>query len=85
MRLPLPVLVHGAERVESFSAVIGPKERLATFEINVPDRRRPEATRLEVRYTPTLVRAMLDALPYLIEYPHGCTEQTLNRFSPPPP
>ena len=82
MRLPLPVLVHGAERVESFSAVIGPDERLTTFEINVPDRRRPEATRLEVHYTPTLVGAMLDALPYLIEYPHGCTEQTLNRFLP---
>ena len=25
---------------------------------------------------------MLDALPYLIEYPYGCTEQTLNRFLP---
>src|SRR5438067_9853442 len=25
---------------------------------------------------------MMDALPYLVEYPHGCTEQTLNRFLP---
>jgi alpha-2-macroglobulin len=24
----------------------------------------------------------VDALPYLVEYPHGCTEQTLNRFLP---
>src|SRR5262249_27665665 len=26
--------------------------------------------------------AMVDALPYLVEYPYGCTEQTLNRFLP---
>src|SRR6185437_8296041 len=23
-----------------------------------------------------------DALPYLVDYPYGCTEQTLNRFVP---
>lgn len=82
MQVEMPVLVHGAERVESFSAVIGPDDRLATFELVVPEERRPEATRLEVRYAPTLVGAMLDTLPYLIEFPHGCTEQTLNRFLP---
>ncbi|QDT68107.1 MG2 domain protein [Planctomycetes bacterium MalM25] len=82
MQIELPVLVHGAEIVESFSAVIAPDERLATFELVVPEERRPEATRLEIRYSPTLVGAMLDTLPYLIEYPHGCTEQTLNRFLP---
>ena len=26
--------------------------------------------------------AMVDALPYLVDYPYGCTEQTLNRFVP---
>ncbi len=25
---------------------------------------------------------MVDALPYLVEYPYGCTEQTLSRFLP---
>ncbi|QDV72009.1 alpha-2-macroglobulin family protein [Botrimarina mediterranea] len=82
MQVTLPVLIHGAEIVESFSGVIGPKERLATFQLVVPQERRPESTRLEVRFAPTLVGAMLDTLPYLIEYPHGCTEQTLNRFLP---
>ncbi|MEN0109972.1 MAG: MG2 domain-containing protein, partial [Planctomycetota bacterium] len=78
----LGVLVHGAEIVDSRSAVIGPDKRIATFELVVPAERRVDATRLELRYTPTLVGAMLDTLPYLIEYPHGCTEQTLNRFLP---
>ena len=39
-------------------------------------------SRLEVRYSPTLAGAMVDALPYLVDYPYGCTEQTLNRFLP---
>ena len=25
---------------------------------------------------------MVDALPYLVSYPYGCTEQTLSRFLP---
>ncbi len=43
---------------------------------------RPKQSRLEVRYSPTLAGAMVDALPYLVDYPYGCTEQTLNRFLP---
>src|SRR5262249_50808706 len=39
-------------------------------------------TRLEVRWSPTLAGAMVDALPYMVDYPYGCTEQTLNRFLP---
>ena len=48
----------------------------------MPSERRAEQTRLEVRYSPTLAGAMVDALPYLVDYPYGCTEQTLNRFLP---
>ena len=51
-------------------------------ELDVPEQRRPELTRLEVQFAPTLVGAMLDALPYTLNYPYGCTEQTLNRFLP---
>ena len=49
---------------------------------SVPAERRPEQSRLEVRYSPTLAGALVDALPYLVDYPYGCTEQTLNRFLP---
>ena len=54
----------------------------AKFRCSVPDQRRVEQSRLEVRYSPTLAGAMVDALPYLVDYPYGCTEQTLNRFLP---
>ena len=48
----------------------------------VPAERRVAESRLELRYSPTLAGAMVDALPYLADYPYGCTEQTLNRFLP---
>ena len=80
MEVRLPVLVHGMLKTESFSQVVrGDKGRVA---LKVPAERRPEQSRLEVRYSPTLAGALVDALPYLVNYPYGCTEQTLNRFLP---
>ena len=69
-------------KMDSFSGTLRPNEDHGSFEIVVPSERRAEETRLEVRYSPTLAGAMVDALPYLVEYPYGCTEQTLNRFLP---
>jgi hypothetical protein len=82
MEMEFPVYVHGILKTESFSGVIRPKEDAGVITLNVPEERRPEQTRLEIRYSPTLAGAMVDALPYLVDYPYGCTEQTLNRFLP---
>lgn len=35
-----------------------------------------------VQVSPSMAVTMLDALPYLIDYPYGCTEQTMSRFLP---
>ncbi len=82
MRITLPAYIHGFEKVESFSGVVRGDAASGRFTIRVPDKRRPEQTRLEVRYSPTLAGAMVDALPYLVNYEYACTEQTLNRFVP---
>jgi alpha-2-macroglobulin len=82
MQMTFPVNVHGFLKTESFSGVIRPEEDSDVIEFTVPEERKPEQTRLEVRYSPTLAGAMVDALPYLVSYPYGCTEQTLNRFLP---
>ena len=82
VQMKFPVYVHGMLKMESFSGSLRPDDERAAFEVNVPQERRAEQTRLEVRYSPTLAGAMVDALPYLIDYPYGCTEQTLNRFLP---
>lgn len=82
MQLSLPVKVHGIEKLIPHSGVIAAHEQQSAFEVTVPSARRESQTRLEVQFSPTLAGAMVDALPYLIEYPYGCTEQTLNRFLP---
>jgi uncharacterized protein YfaS (alpha-2-macroglobulin family) len=82
MEMRFPVYVHGMAKTVSFSGAIRPEATAASITIDVPDERRVNESRLEVRYSPTLAAAMVDALPYLAEYPYGCTEQTLNRFVP---
>ncbi|MBI3878676.1 MAG: alpha-2-macroglobulin [Verrucomicrobia bacterium] len=53
-----------------------------TVKLDIPQARKPESTTLTVQVTPSLAVTMLDALPYLIDYPYGCTEQTMSRFLP---
>jgi uncharacterized protein YfaS (alpha-2-macroglobulin family) len=82
MEMKFPVQVHGMLKTESFSGVVRPNEPSGKLVFRVPAERRISDTRLEVRYSPTLAGALVDALPYLVDYPYGCTEQTLNRFVP---
>jgi alpha-2-macroglobulin len=82
MEMSFPSYVHGMLKMDSVSGALRPKDKSGRFTITVPVERRPEQSRLEVRYSPTLAGAMVDALPYLVEYPYGCTEQTLSRFLP---
>jgi len=82
VEMSFPVFVHGMVKTDARSGVLRPDEDRGTIQIRVPTARRAEASRLEVRFSPTLAGAMVDALPYLVDYPYGCTEQTLNRFLP---
>ncbi len=78
----LPVLVHGMLRQDAWSRMVAPEQDSAKIEMEVPEERRPEQSKLTVRFSPTVAGAVVDAIPYLASYPHGCTEQTLNRFVP---
>jgi uncharacterized protein YfaS (alpha-2-macroglobulin family) len=82
MEMRFPCFVHGMLKTESFTGVIRPDKDVGKVVFNVPAERRVNDSILEVRYSPTLAGAMIDALPYLVDYPYGCTEQTLNRFLP---
>jgi uncharacterized protein YfaS (alpha-2-macroglobulin family) len=81
-QMTFPAHVHGMLKMEALAGTIRPDKEEAQVAIRVPADRRPEQSRLEVRYSPTLAGALVDALPYLADYPYGCTEQTLNRFLP---
>jgi len=82
MEMRFPSYVHGMLKMDSYSGAIRPDHQSGRFTVRVPAERRVPQSRLEVRYSPTLAGAMVDALPYLVDYPYGCTEQTLNRFLP---
>ncbi len=82
MQMTFPVYVHGMLKTESYSGAIRAADATGSVKLNVPAERRINESRLEARFSPTLAGAMVDALPYLVEYPYGCTEQTLNRFLP---
>ena len=80
--MKLPSYIHGMLKTESWAGTVRPDKNSAKVTINVPAERRVDQSMLEVRYSPSLAMAMVDALPYLAEFPYGCTEQTLNRFLP---
>ncbi len=82
MEMRFPSYVHGMLKTDSFTGVVRPDQDSAKVTLTVPQERRVDETRLEIHYSPTLAGAMVDALPYLVDYPYGCTEQTLNRFVP---
>ena len=81
-QMSFPSYVHGMLKMEAFAGAIRPDQEKAQVVLRVPAERKPEQSRLEMRYSPTLAGALVDALPYLADYPYGCTEQTLNRFLP---
>jgi len=78
---PLPILPARVRLAQSrFVALSGEDRR----ELDFADLRRDDPTRENEQMVVTvdgqLFYGMLDALPYLVDYPYECTEQTLNRF-----
>ena len=80
MTKQFPVYEHG---IEKFMGKSG-KTHADHLEIplDIPAQRKKESTALSVQVTPSMAVTLLDALPYLIDYPYGCTEQTMSRFLP---
>ena len=82
MQLDFPVYVHGMDKLQSWAGVVKGDTETATFTIDVPADRKVTTADLTIQISPTMMGALLDALPYLIEYPYGCVEQTMSRFLP---
>lgn len=79
--LTFPVRVHGMEKFLADSGVLHNGGE-ATLTLDLPKARRKGASLLDVQMSPSLASVLLDALPYLEDYPYGCVEQTLDRFVP---
>ncbi len=80
MERSLPVHEHGIEKFLAKSGKLRGDE--VTIKLDLPKERKPDTTHLTVQVTPSLAVTMLDALPYLIDYPYGCVEQTMSRYLP---
>jgi uncharacterized protein YfaS (alpha-2-macroglobulin family) len=80
MEKVIPVYEHGISKFVAKSGKI--REDSVKISLNLPKERRKDSTRLTVRVTPSMAVTMLDALPYLVDFPYGCNEQTLSRFLP---
>ncbi|MDQ3815830.1 MAG: hypothetical protein M3347_18130, partial [Armatimonadota bacterium] len=81
IEVPLPVRAHGREDVWGTGGTLtaaGPETEVATLKADAI----PESARLTVRVTPSVITSLVGALEYLIDYPYGCTEQTMSRFLP---
>lgn len=71
---------HGIDKLAYAAGTLRSAE--AVVNVQLPADRQPGSTRALVQVTPSLAVSLLDALPYLIDYPYGCTEQTMSRFVP---
>jgi len=80
MEKTCPIYEHGIEKFISKSGKVRGDD--VTVKLELPAERKKDSTTLSVQVTPSLAVTMLDALPYLIDYPYGCTEQTMSRFLP---
>ena len=78
MERDFTVYEHGIDKLIARSGKLRGDE--AVIRLDLPRERR--ATDLVVQVAPSIAVTMLDALPYLIDFPYGCTEQTMSRFLP---
>lgn len=84
------IVIHGVSKTEAFSGQIDARscrddssEFASTrFIMNVPEKRILDTTRLTIRFSPSLTASVVEAIPYLTNYPYKCSEQTLHRFLP---
>ncbi|HEX7681196.1 MAG TPA: alpha-2-macroglobulin family protein, partial [Thermoanaerobaculia bacterium] len=80
MEKSFPIYEHGIDKLIAKSGRMRGEEAL--IKLDLPSERRAGSTDVTIQVTPSLAVTMLDALPYLIDYPYGCTEQTMSRFLP---
>lgn len=52
------------------------------LKVDLPEGFDPKRASVSVTVAPTLAADLADTLPYLVEYPYGCVEQTMSRFLP---
>ncbi|TET32759.1 MAG: hypothetical protein E3J72_18870 [Planctomycetota bacterium] len=76
----IPILAHGVEKSHSASGAI--TNLTETYEFELPTGVDLETAAIRVYITGSVEDAIYQAIPYLVAYPYGCVEQTLEKFAP---
>ncbi len=80
LKLELPVLPHGMERIISKSERLA--EEREEFEFEIPYEAQKEAIYSALYLSPSYHSVVLSSLKELVGYPYGCVEQTMSKFLP---
>jgi hypothetical protein len=75
-----PAYAHGIQKFLASSGKV--RGDRITVALDIPAARQVDTTSMRIRVAGSMAVTMLDALPYLVDYPYGCTEQTMSRFVP---
>lgn len=81
VRQTLPVKTFGAPFSDGRSGSVT-AGRTRDEVLRIPDGARRETLRLDLKLDPGIHAAVLEGVERLVDYPYGCTEQTLSRFVP---
>src|SRR5690606_13457996 len=81
MEVSLPVLPFGAKRDVGGSGVLAAGAS-RTLTLDVPASSTPAARQIGVSVMPSMSGSLLGALDDLVQFPYGCTEQTVSSFVP---
>ncbi len=80
MILPLEIIEHGFEQLITRSGLLQDNENTVTLQL--PDAHKPGSADLTVSLSAGITPWLLDALPYLVEFPYHCLEQSVSRLIP---
>jgi hypothetical protein len=78
VRKHLPVAADRAPEVAAASGTVGGRP----LTLDLPPGYDPASVSLSATVAPSLAADVATTLPYLVEYPYGCVEQTMSRFLP---
>jgi uncharacterized protein YfaS (alpha-2-macroglobulin family) len=82
LEMVLPVLPYGVENFVAEQKVFADNQSEWSTRLKLDADARSELAEMQVSFTAGVIPSIVETLPYLIQYPYGCVEQTLSTFLP---
>lgn len=82
MEMTVPVRPLGIEVAESVSGILKPDSASVRIPLQIPPGTDPQLARVLLSVSASSIGPVLGSFNALIDYPYGCTEQTMSRLMP---